>query len=301
MPTKIRCHHDADGIIAAYFTSFGVKGSQIELWDGKFGDTTGLKKGDYMCDMRPMQNMEGITVIDHHLPHREDHKYELISDEVPASLIAWRTYKDDIPKSRWWLVAVGLMGDGQPELIPTEVFEECPELLKKVKTSAYSSYGNWKIGYYPIYKLLSSYVNAFLRKHDFTEALNLVQYSERPSHFISSIKAQSAKREVKMEFERIVKSAQSYEFDDLAIFIFSSEFRMSGYVASSLQSAVSGKTIIAINRNTGSGSLRGDLAYYWRDKLKHLEYLIIDGHPGFCGLTINTNPDTLVEDLFKIV
>ena len=39
------------------------------------------------------------------------------------------------------------------------------------------------------YKLLSSYVNSFLRKKDFNEALNLVQYSERPSHFISSLKA----------------------------------------------------------------------------------------------------------------
>ena len=82
LPTKIRAHHDADGIISAYFLAYGIKDPKIELWDGKFGDTTGLKKGDWMVDMRPLQNMEGLNCIDHHLPHREDRKYELISSDA---------------------------------------------------------------------------------------------------------------------------------------------------------------------------------------------------------------------------
>ena len=78
---------------------------------------------------------------------------------------------------------------------------------------------------------------------------------------------------------------------------------MSGYVASALQSSLSGKTVMALDRNKGSGSLRGELAFYWRDKLKHLEYLTIGGHAKFCGVSLSNNisPDTLVEDITKLL
>jgi hypothetical protein len=300
MTIRIRAHHDADGIIAGYFLSFVVKDPQLEIWDGKFGDTTGLKKGDYMVDMRPIQNMEGLTVYDHHTPHREDHKYELIEDEVPAGLIVWNKHKDDIPKSEWWKLAISLLGDGQPELIPTEVFETCPQLLTKIKTSTYLNYGKWNIGYYPIYKLLSSYVNALLRLKHYEDAINLVTYSQTPMNIINSAKAKVCKAEIKRIYEDIIKTSESYDFEDLVVFIFDSEFRMSGYIASSLQSSVDNKTIMAINRKDGSGSVRGDLAMYWRDKLKHLEYLQIDGHPGFMGLNISCNPETLINDLINL-
>jgi len=293
---RLRVHHDADGLISGYLASYGVKDSQLEIWDGKFGDTTGLKPGDYMLDMRPIQNMEGLTVIDHHLPHREDRKYTLISDDVPASLISWRLFKDKIPKGEWWKTTIGIVGDGQPELIPTEIFETTPELLSKVKTSSYQTYGKWRINYYPTYKLVSSYVNALLRKGEFQEAINLVKYAQKPFNIIHSNKAKQAKADIQNEFQRIIKEADSYELDNLAIVIFTSEFRLTGYVASVIQEVL-GKTTIAINRKDGSGSLRGDLATYWRDKLRHLDYLEVDGHPGFMGLTITINPDTLVEDI----
>jgi hypothetical protein len=298
---KIRYHHDADGITTAYLASYGIKNAKLEGWDGKFGDTTGLKSGDWMVDMRPMQNMEGLNVIDHHLPHREDRKYNLISDEVPASLIAFNKYKEDIPKSEWWKVAIGVMGDGQPELIPPEVFNQCPQLLTRVKTSSYQSYGKWKISYYPTYKLLSSYVNSFLRKRDFENALNLIQYSQQPSNILHSVKAQMAKLDVRKEFENIIKTCDSYDFADISVFIFQSDYRMTGYIASAMQGSLDGKTVMAINRKDGSGSLRGELAYYFRDKLDSLDYLLIDGHPGFCGVTVTSNPDNLIEDLVKLL
>jgi len=299
--TKIRYHHDADGITSAYLLSYGVKSPVLDGWDGEFGDTTGLAKGDWMVDMRPLQNMEGLNVIDHHLPHREDRAYKLISDNVPASLITWREFKEEIPKSEWWKVVIGIVGDGQPELIPTEVFDSCPQLLSNVKTSSYVSYGKWKIGYYPAYKLLSSYINAFLRQHKFTEALNLLTYSQNPLNILNSKSAQMAKQAVKTEFENIIRSCNSYDFGNFALFLFNSDFRMSGYVASVMQGALDGKTVISINRKDGSGSIRGDLAFYWKDKLSHLDYLIIGGHPGFCGLTLKANPETFLKDLFDLV
>ena len=95
----IRNHHDADGITAGYFAAYGYPKHKLEIWDGAFGDTTGMKKGDVMCDMRPIQNLADIIVYDHHLPHREDHKYKLISSEdMPASYITWNEFKDNIPK-----------------------------------------------------------------------------------------------------------------------------------------------------------------------------------------------------------
>ena len=296
----VRAHHDADGITSAYFTAYGVKGSRIELWDGDFGDTTGLKVGDYMVDMRPKQNMKGLNVIDHHGPYPEDREYELITGSVPASYLCWEKFKDDIPKSDWWKLAIGVCGDGQPELIPAEIFELTPALLDNWKTSAGQYYGKWKINYYPVYKMLSSHINALLRKSEFEKALNLLRFSESPVSILTSPDAKKAKAEVKAEFENIIKSCKSYDFKDLGVFIFHSEYRMSGYIASSMQGA-QGKTVIAINALNGRGSLRGDLALYFKHKLSKLDYINIDGHPGFMGLSINVNPDILVEDLEKIL
>lgn len=297
---KIRTHHDVDGLISGYFTSLGIKSSDIEIWDGQFGDTTGLTKDDYMTDMRPSDpNWEG-TCIDHHLPHPDNRKYKLISDEVPASLIAFRKYQKEIPKSEWWKLAIGLMGDGQPELIPTEVFLECPMLMSRVKTSAKESYGNWKVSYFPVYKLLSSPINAFLRQRNFKMALNMVTFKNTPLEIINDTEAKIAKTNVRNEYKRIIMSAESHEFNSLNVFFFTSAYRMSGYIASSLQSSMGSKTVMCINTKTGRGSLRGDLAYYWRDKLKGKSYIVIDGHPKFCGVTFTGKPEQLIKDIVEL-
>jgi len=296
----IRAHHDADGITSAYFTAYAVKGAKIELWNGDFGDTKGLKSGDYMVDMRPLQNMKGLNVIDHHGPYPEDRKYELHTGHEPASYLCWQKFKEDIPKSDWWKLAIGVCGDGQPELIPAEVFEVTPGLLDDWKTSAGQYYGKWKVSYYPVYKMLSSHINALLRKSDFEKALNLIRFSESPKQILTSPEARKAKMEVKAEVERIIKGCKSVDYRNLAVFVFNSEFRVSGYIASVMQSALD-KTIIAINGMTGRGSLRGDLALYYKKKLNTLDYMVVDGHPGFMGLSISVNPDVLIEDLEKIL
>ena len=164
--TRLFSHWDADGISASYFASYHVPNAEIVISEGEFGDVSKLKKGDWLIDQHPLADFEG-TVLDHHLGdgYPLAHKYKLIYDTVPATLIAWREFKEDIPKDEWFKVVVGLMGDGQPELIPAEVFKECPQLLNWRKTSAYKKY-NWTISYYPTYKLLSSPINAFLRKGD---------------------------------------------------------------------------------------------------------------------------------------
>jgi len=310
---KIIAHHDADGITSAYFAQFGFGESEI-VFPHKFGDTTKFEKGDVMVDMRPDNpNIEGL-VIDHHFPHpdKKDRKYKLIPDIskkefqysrdiVPASLLCWNEYKDKIPKNEWWKLAIGLAGDGQLELMPTEVFKECPSLLKPVKTSAYQSYGNWKISMYPLYKLLSSPINAFLRKEEYESALNLIKYSDSPYTLYSSEDARIAKNDIKNEFQTAVKDSEIFDYGSLQVIVYYSKYRMSGYIASALQNSMHDKTLMAINKRDGSLSVRGDLATYYKDTLGELDYIEIDGHAGFMGGKLTKNYNKLIADLDELV
>ena len=293
-------HHDPDGIVSSYFTTFEYPDSTIKIVE-KFGDTQHWVDGSIMCDMRPDNpDIEGL-VIDHHLPHPKEHKYTLISDDVPAGLIAWKQFKDKIPKSEWWKVSIALCGDGQPELIPTEVYKECPSLLKRVKTSGYQSYGKWNINMFPIYKLMSSGLNAIMRKGEYGQALDLLKYSISPFELYNSDATRVAKMEIKNDFKMAVTESEIVDYGNLALVIFHSHYRMSGYVASALMDTLRGKTIMAINKRNGSLSLRGDLAYYYRDILSSIEYLKTDGHPGFCGGKLTKSCNTFINDLNEIL
>jgi len=296
----IRAHHDMDGLCSGYFLSLVIPNSTVQIWDGQFGDTTGLKPGDYMVDMRPKQDMEGLTVYDHHGPYPDEHKYTLIYSEEPACWIVWNKHKDEIPRDKWWLLAAGVIGDGQPELIPYEVFKECPKLLTKVKTSAYKDKytGKWKQNYFLLYKLLSSGINSLLRIHNLDAALELVKNAKSPEDIITNKLVKQAKAKVRAEYDAIMSSCQIYNFDNLLLYIYESNYRMAGYIAT-VQNQEESTTVLAINKTDGSGSLRGDLALYWREVLKDLGYLEIDGHPGFMGARLTDTPSVLVDALSK--
>lgn len=310
-PSRIWAHHDSDGLISAYFTQFAYPDKEIKFVE-KFGDTSKWRKDDIMCDMRPDNpSIEGI-VIDHHFPHSDKRKYTLIPDFpmdkfehvnaiVPASLIAWREFKDKIPKKDWWKIAIGVSGDGQPELIPTEVFDECPMLLQNVSTSIYQKYG-WKVATIPLYKHLSSCINAFLRKGEYDSAINIVKYSENPLDIYSSDDVRIAKEDVNREFQAVLKDASVFSFDEnLIVVIFHSKYRMTGFIASALGSDYYHKTIMAINTKDASLSLRGKLATYYKDKLKVIDYLDVDGHGEFKGGKLHKNYHTFIKDLNKLL
>lgn len=311
---KIRAHWDADGIISGHFATFGIPNSILEIGihDKGFGNTEGLSKEDWMVDMKPSDPSWNGTCIDHHFPHPKERKYTLIpnlpddvletsNSIVPASLITWNYFKDKIPKEEWWKLVIGICGDGQPELIPNEVYMLCPSLLKYVSTSVYQSYGNWKISSRPLYETLSSAVNSFLRKGDSESAMNLIKYSSSPMDIYNSEDVRYAKQEVRSEFMVAIKDANVIHFSNLAVIIFQSKFRMSGYIASSIQKELDGKTIMAINKNDGSLSLRGNLAYYFKERLKDIPYLEIDGHKGFCGGKLKKSYSKLISDMSEIL
>lgn len=307
--TTIFCHHDADGITSAYFTSFGVKNADIKIAD-KFGDTTGWKDGDYMVDMRPDNpNIKG-TVIDHHLPHSKDRKYKLITHledlgyNAPASFIAWLEYKDKIPKKEWWKLAIGLAGDGQIEKLPAEVIYSCPSLLSKIDTSSYLRYGKWTVNAYPIYNLLSSCINAFLRiggEDNYDEALNQLMMAPNPISLIKNNTVIRAKKMVADEIDRIMKDNKvTLTFGNLILVYFDSPLRMTGYVGMKVGESFYNSTVLAIDTRTGSCSLRGKLANYYKDRFKNLDYLDIDGHPGFMGGTLHGDISKLIDDLMVL-
>ncbi|MBE3093918.1 MAG: hypothetical protein IMZ52_02725, partial [Actinobacteria bacterium] len=185
--TILRGHFDADGITSIFLTSYHVENPKLEVWSGEFGDTTGLKTGDWMCDMHPIEGQEvpeGLNILDHHAieTYPIKRKYNLFSDTVPASLIAWRLFHEDIPKSQWWKVAVGVMGDGQPELIPYEIFQACPQLLNRIKTSAFwnDKTFEYTLNHWIAYKLVSSPINALLRVKAYDKAIKLISEAETP-------------------------------------------------------------------------------------------------------------------------
>lgn len=299
--TNIFCHYDADGLVSAYFTKFHLKKAKIVVTD-EFGDVDGWQKDDWMVDMRPVDpNIEG-TVIDHHPNHPgvSERRYKLIWENIPASLIAWKQFKKEIPKSEWWKVVIGISGDGQTEKIPYEIFDICPELLFKTSVHISKSYGKWKLSTFPIYKLLSSPINAFARYGEYQEALELIHSSKSPLDIISSPSAVRKKEALRKVFESVIEMADVYDFGNLTLVIFySPEVRLSGYIASSIGSDVG--TVMAVNSADGSLSLRGDLSLYFKEKLSKLKYIEIDGHPGFMGGKITESPKRLVSDLFSIL
>ena len=297
---KILAHHDADGLVTAYFTQFKFGECEV-IFPERFGDVKKFSKGDIMVDMRPSSpDIEGL-VIDHHLPHPENRKYELIQADYPASLIAWEQFKDNIPKKHWWKLVIGLGGDGSLHYTPAEIFRLCPVLLKSVNTTSYYQYSKLRVNTIPVYKELSSAINSFLRKSEFENATNLLRYAESPMDIVTSEDVKLAKEDIRKEFSRIVSTMETIDFDDLVVVLFESKYRMSGYVASALSSAFGYKTMMAIDTKSGSLSLRGDLALYIKDKLKPLEYLDIDGHPGFMGGRLRKNPNILISDLVNLL
>jgi len=306
--TKIITHHDADGLISAYLTSFGVKSPNI-IVANKFGDTADWEKGSYMTDMRPIDPTIEGTVIDHHPghPNLTERKYSLIWDSKPASILAWQKFKDDIPRSEWWKVMIGAVGDGQPEKVPYEVWAECPELMQKVKTFISHSYGEWKTSFRPAYQLMSSGINAFARYGEFDTALRLIKKAKVPSDIIDNTEINMQKSKLSNtksgDFAKVIQDSRIYPMKNLTLCIYNSpNIRLSGYIASVLASSKENICVLAVNEDNGSLSLRGDTANYIKGLLtSKLDYIDIDGHDGFAGGHLDKHPNQLYKDLQEIL
>ncbi len=306
MVQTIWTHHDADGIASAYLTQFAYPKAQIKVVES-FGDTSGWVKGDIMTDMRPDDpTIEGL-VIDHHIGHPPlgIRKYDLIFEDKPATIIAWEQFHNVIPKEEWWKAAIGAAGDVQCEKLPYEVWNSNKSLMKRYSTFVNNKYkGQWNCGFYPIFGSLGSGINSFCRYGNYDMAFDTIRRVKTPMALIKDWEVIKQKMQLKKDFVKIMNGSNVYELPNFKIIVYKSpEVRMSGYAASVMWGDEDDITVIAINDENGSLSVRGTLANYFKGIIKEhkLDYITVDGHAGFMGGKITKDPLKLYYDLMEIL
>ena len=289
-------HRDSDGITSAVLLN------KIGILNGvffpeTFGDyiSSNGKKATLMTDMIPIDSNIDIIVIDHHPDHPENHKYKLIFDAVPASLIVWRLVKHRLKPEDYWKVVVGLAGDGQPELTPIEIWEKYPILVEEWGSIS-ESYGRIWHNAYPIYQLLSSYINAPCRMGLPAIAFKALNDADTPLDILMNKELKSAKEEIKKEVSRVIKEYPAITIKSITLWIIESDYSI-GFLASRLESS-RGKTTIVYNKKNKTFSVRGSLATY----IKHYfnkHGIKAGGHAGFVGGNLNEEQDE--HDLINVI
>ena len=284
-PLLIATHLDADGIYSAVLFSyaFNIKDVTIPEEFGDYGSEVHVS-----LDLGPPIN-KGFTgvAIDHHT-HPKPMDYHLIHEPCPTGLIVYNLFKDKIPKDMAWKVAGALVGDGQPEKIPNEIWEMFGKELLEKRARIYPQYKvNPKIyKYISVYKLLSAPVNACCRAGYPLEAFKTVRNARTPSDILEHPTFNEMAQKIRNEEEKIWKEygiTGAISLNDyISIFSFGSQHKMSGRIASKLKNIAQDKTWIVINEVRGEISVRGDLALYVASKLENSPFKM-GGHAGFCG------------------
>lgn len=306
---KISAHHDADGISATvlYMKSVGLELEDVEV---DFPDEFGLAHPDtdMIVDMVPREPEYSGECIDHHdqHPYEKDREYTLIYDEYPSAVTVYNRFM--IPDEESWKVAIGAVGDVQPEEIPGEIFLINP-FLRDSYSSLWKDYDTWslKSNVLPAYKLISSPVNAMARVGNEQMALEKVYNAEKPEDLIYDSDAVECKQNVRKEFKRIVKgvgkvgqkrkgSRKMYEWNDIIYVPFRSDYRISGYIGAQVHDDMD-KTVLSLNLERGKGSVRGDLTNMVAEALKQHDFHV-GGHGGACGVTIDSSRD---DELLEVL
>jgi len=288
-------HHDADGVSSAvlWMLAHGLSPDDIEARAADyFGE---VYTDDKICfDMVPEDpEWEGIC-FDHHPQHPETHRYTLYWDTVPTTLIVYNKFKDSIPDEEKWKVVVGLVGDGQPELIPVEIFDMFPNILDEV---LYVYNGEVRFSL-PRYKLLSSGINSLMRLGKCDYALRLLYHAKRPEQLLFDEEANKARDMIRNEYNKVLREAQFIKLTNNIVYIeFESTVDVTGRLATDYADRL-GCTVVAYNMANGKVSIRGDLAL-WIVKRLNEKGIEAGGHPGFCGA--NLEPGTNFLDILREV
>lgn len=283
-------HHDADGV---YSLALAAQVLDIDnyLFPDVFGDYKTIPGGpgeddvetDLAMDLgQPLDKEYTNYVIDHH-PHPDEVNYKLAHMHVPTGLIVYNMFKDKIPKEKLWLVAGSLVGDGQAELIPREVFDSNRGLLDRTG-SIYQSYGKFNMYDFPVYLMLSSGVNGLCRIGNPMMALKVVMNAKDPLDVLENPAVVDAKEVVKKETARIFKDYNKFIMvgSNVIVYPFSTQMRLTGLVASKLAGNKNDKTIIVVNQADKGMSMRGHLADYIGRQLQDKGWTT-GGHSGYYG------------------
>jgi len=296
-PIKIIGHADADGITSTLLLVLALNTPHVQVTiERKFrnyGDNhIALDLG------APREDFTGIA-IDHH-EHFDWKKYNLIWDNKPTSRIVYDLLKDKIPRKDKWKVVVGITGDGQPQLIPDEIWDEFGALLltelDTIEGQIYGKYSHWKA---PIYLLMHSPINYTAKVGNTYDAYVILKNASSPFDIIWHPVALAAEKQVKQVLKLISHPKEPSEklkllhFQKLPVVFCSIAFEeaIASDVAYRIKNIHKNKTVIVINSKTLTGSIRGDLAKYLANKLSALGF-DAGGHPGYCGITIRNQDET---------
>jgi hypothetical protein len=310
-PLVVCSHHDADGISSAVLLTTVFHIDNIKFPE-VFGDyariTTETESFDthVALDLGPPleeKKFKGI-IIDHHPQTKELFKKKfdtkrILYDDVPTSVIVYNLLKDSIPEEEKWKVVCGCVGDGQAEKIPIEIWSMFPELLE-TRGNIYQSYGKYKEYPYPIYKQLSSPINATCRIGDPLSAYEILLRAKSPFDILHNpafINDQNLlNEEIKNIFKEGLEELNIRHY--LAVVIINSNKKLASRICTSMWSMNSNKTWLVINKGLGDISLRGDQAAYIGTCLQD-NGINCGGHYGYFGGELQEGQSE--EDILKIL
>ena len=279
-PFSLSMHDDADGVYSGAILSSIFKVKKVEFPEFHEYST------DVAVDLGYPANTDwkGILIDHHPIPKDIKFKCSIYWENVPTGLILYRHLKKYFPKEITWYVIGSLTGDGQPELVPTEIWKQYPILLeergilykfKEVRTSAY-----------PMFYYLSSGVNAFCRLGNPRRAYELVLENKDPLDFIEHPEVIDAILFVRKEEENLYKSRFLVERYGTIVFVrietTREEYKFSSLVASRLYNSEPNLTFLVLNEKNGRLSIRGYLSNYLVEYLNKYNFKV-GGHPGFAG------------------
>jgi len=187
------------------------------------------------------------------------------------------------------------VGDGQPELIPPEIWREFPILLEESVTPR-ERYGKLETSNYPLYLRLSSGINAVCKiPEKWYVGYAILRNAKSPWDLINDSSLKSAKELVESERERIYRETSPIQLrNGIRVWAFQSETKIERTLAWEMWDTDK-RTIVAINSATGRGSIRGTLATLVYEHLTAHGFKA-SGHPGFGGLKLK--PDQTWEDVY---
>ncbi|MHC1572058.1 MAG: hypothetical protein ACXQTL_04845 [Methanosarcinales archaeon] len=282
---KLVAHGDADGIYSAaeFMAANGYRMTDIQVvFPKKFGDCPA--DSTYVLDMVPIDPNLEAEVWDHHPLHPAEHRYKLHFDSAPTGLIIYKQFRRAlVEKGKDWYVAGSLAGDGQPELIPPEVFRRHRQLLDDVLFIR-ESYGSYSVSSYPCYLMLSAAVNNLGKIGHPEVALQIVLDADNPLEIIHNDKVRQARDQVSKETSRAIKLVEAVDLKYVQLAIFESEYAIQSTVARKLHET-SHKTVVAFNRALRALSIRGPLSAIVVEKLRPL-CTEVGGHLGYAGGTL---------------
>ena len=295
-------HDDADGIYSAALISsiFKVKNFVCpnEFGDYHLDDDTFVDLGlDLGAPLH--EEFEGI-LIDHH-PHPFETKYKLIWDSKPTTGIVYDIFSDMLASEHKWKVVGGLVGDGQVELTPDEIWESYPFLLEQRSTIYRNKYNKLSEYAYPVFKLLSSPVNAMCRVGSPYDAYEIVKRAKTPSDIIDN-RAMQSDMDLLDSDERQIWSSDGLPTVQINRYIsivkISSKFKQAGRIAAKLKNMAQNTTWVVINEPQKQISIRGEFAKLISNRLTEHGFKV-GGHAGFCGgsLSESQTADMLIEIL----